>query len=101
MKLDRDAWNYIRNRMPGGRYYEGPDTRGRGRGRGRGGRGGRGGGRRNDNDDRSVNAAGRDQNENWEQPDDQQGAANDAGAGRGAGRGGHMGARMGRGLYGK
>ena len=45
MKLDRDAWNYIRNRMPGGRYYEGPDTRGRGRGRGRGGRGGRGGGR--------------------------------------------------------
>ena len=28
MKLDRDreAWNYIRNRMLGGRYYEGPDS---------------------------------------------------------------------------
>ena len=59
------------------------------------------GGRGTDNDDRSVNADGRDANVNWEQPDDQQLTASDAGAGRGAGRGGHMGARMGRGLYGK
>ena len=102
MKLDRDAWNYIRNRMPGGRFYEGPDPRGRGRGRGRGGRGGRGnGGRGGDNDDRSVNAAGRNGDANYEQPEEQQAAAGDPGAGRGAGRGGRMGSRMGRGLYGK
>ena len=88
--------------MPGGRFYESPDPRGRGRGRGRGGRGGRGnGGRGGDNDDRSVNAAGRNGDVNYEQPEEQQAATGDPGAGRGAGRGGRMGSRMGRGLYGK
>ena len=95
MKLDREAWNCIRNRMPGGRYYEGPDNRGRGRG-GRFGRGnGRGHGRRGDNYDRSVNAAGRNA-EDGDQPDEQQRAVNGAGHDN---KGGRMGARMGRGLY--
>ena len=85
MKLDREVWNYVKNRMPGRRYYEGPNNRGCGcgsrfdRGSGRGHRG------RGDNDDCSVNAAGRNTKEN-DQSDKQQGAAAGAGPGNKGGR---------------
>ena len=51
--LDREAWNYIRNRMPGGRYYEGPSP-----GRGRKAYGcGRGRGREDYQADRQISSA--------------------------------------------
>ena len=60
-KLDQQAWAYIRNRMPGGRHYEGPGDGYAGRGGGgRYGDHGRGRGRgRGRDNDRTVNAVDR------------------------------------------